>query len=271
LLSAQEMNEPNFNYHSDDFSLDSTEAYKLLIQLYADSFAFAIVHDNVLLMYEDGHPLAELTEPDQLEDILSANYKQVITGLPATGFTLVPDNVYHETSPELIAGLLNVGSNEKAITQQLDSENYIIYKTLSNLFNLSTVPGHETTVFADKGWITAVAGSNPSDDTIYADIQGRKVSLLHYRYGRLRYYNSFGFDTMDELAYFACLVANKLSIQPKSSRLCLSGDIDPDGSAINRLREFFKEVETTDLQLLQLPRQMPPHAVLHLVALSLCG
>src|ERR1700754_4851177 len=123
------MSEYNYNYHDDSFSLDEADSYTLLIQIDKISFSYAITYQDKLIACADMHPLDELSNPQELLDLLSAKYKQVVIGLPANGFTLVPESLFRQDHVTSFARFLDVKSNEKVSAQQLDGENIIIYKT----------------------------------------------------------------------------------------------------------------------------------------------
>ncbi|RYE17027.1 MAG: DUF3822 family protein [Sphingobacteriales bacterium] len=264
------MNEPVYNYKDGNFSLDQAGSYILLLQVNTNSFAYAVTHNNKLLAWGNA-AIDELLNPVELKDLLSAGYQKVITGLPATGFTLIPETIYSDDHIKDFARYLNVQADESVFVQQLDSENRIIYKVAANPAEAGDVFGLENTVFGVKGWIKAVAGSNPSDDTLYADISGNRVFFLYYTYGKLRYFNRFEFTNADELAYYAALVTDQLKLQPKRTSICLSGEVDKDDENTGRLAQFFAEVDTTNLTILQLPGTVAPHHILSLAALALCG
>ncbi|MEO6499879.1 MAG: DUF3822 family protein, partial [Mucilaginibacter sp.] len=230
----------------------------------------AITHNNKLLVWGNA-PIDELLNPVELRELLSAGYSKVITGLPATGFTLIPENIYSDEQVKNFARFLNVQADESVFVQQLDSENRIVYKVATNPAEAGDVFGLENTVFGAKGWIKAVAGSNPSDDTLYADISGNRVFFLYYSYGKLRYFNRFEFNNTDELSYYAVLVTDQLKMQPKRTSICLSGELEKGDANTTRLAEFFAGVDSTNLSILQLPNEVEPHHILSLAALALCG
>lgn len=266
------MNEPNYKYTNNAFSLSDADSYVLLIQIYSNSFSYAVTQNDTLLAWGSQVSLSELQSPDELRDMLLADYKKVIVGLPSTGFTLIPEALYSDTQVHEFARFLNVGEGEKVFVQQLDNENRVVYKVAAKIADAAeALFGLENTVFGLKGWVKAIAGNNPADDTIYAEIQADTVTLLYYNYGRLRYLNSFKFTNADELAYYSTLVADQLKMQPNSMVVCLSGEAGSDDESTKRLSEFFSGTENTNLQILQVPETFASHQILSLAALNLCG
>lgn len=265
------MNEPVYTYINDDINLQQAGIYTLLLKLNTSTFAYAVAQNNKLFGWEAVNSFDELINPSEVAEVVNAQYKQVIVGLPAAAYTLIPESLYSDDYLNDFAKYLDVQPYESVFVQQLDSENRVLYKVTAEVVNAAKKFGLENTVFGLKGWVKAIAGSNPSDDTLYADISGSKVSFLYYNYGKLRFLNTFDFYTPDELSYYATFVTEQLKMQPKKTRVCLSGEISRNDTEFKRLANFFHEVETTNLNLLQLPGEVEPHHILSVAALILCG
>ena len=90
------MDDHNNNYTDNSFNLYQAYSYSLLLQVDLTSFSYAFVHQNRLLVYAQNCDLDELAHPKQLSEILTATYRKVVIGLPATGFTLVPKSLFQE-------------------------------------------------------------------------------------------------------------------------------------------------------------------------------
>ncbi|AYL94983.1 DUF3822 family protein [Mucilaginibacter celer] len=265
------MSEHNYTYHDDSFSLDKTESYTLLIQVEANTFSYAISNNGHLIAWAENHPLDELSDPQELLDLLSARYHHVIIGLPAQNFTLVPTDLATAERLPNIARFLDVKADNRVLAQVLDEENIIVYKTPATAVNAAEDFGLRNTVFTSKGWLTAIAQNNPGNNNLYLNVENNKVEICHFALGKLRFYNAFDFTGDDELVYFAVLVAGELNLDARYTSLYISGDIDENDSKLTRLAEFFRKAEVNTLQVLQLPKEIVPHRVLSIAALSLCA
>lgn len=264
------MSEYNYNYHDDNFSLDEAHGYTLLIQIEKTSFSYAITDQDKLVACADMHPLDELSNPQELLDLLSASYKNVVIGLPASGFTLVPQTLYNHERVTDFARFLDVKAGEKISAQILDNDNTIVYKTDEAVINAAEEFGLRNTVFTSKGWITAIAQNSPADTDLFIHINNNIAEFTAFKAGKLRFYNRFEFQNNDELTYFTALVTQELNLQPADISAYLSGDVDAEDQSIARLAEFFGKVELNNLQVVQLPQEINSHKVLSLAALSLC-
>jgi hypothetical protein len=265
------MSEYNYNYHDDNFSLDEAERYNLLIQIDKATFSYAITDHDKLVACADMHPLDELTNPQELLDLLSAKYKQVVVGLPANGFTLVPQNLFSQDNVTDFARFLDVRSGEKVSAQPLDNTNTIIYKTDDAIINAAEEFGLRNSVFSSKGWITAIANNKPADQDLYLNLNGSTVEIVAFKNGKLRFYNRFEFQNNDELTYFTALVTNELGLQAADVHVYLNGDIDTGDKSLSQLADFFGQVQLNQLQVVQIPAEIHAHQILSLAALSLCA
>jgi len=264
------MSDHDNNYTDSSFNLYQAYSYTLLLQVEANAFSYAVVHQNRLLVSAQNCILDELAHPKQLSELLSATYKNVVIGLPASGLTLVPKRLFSENYAAEFARFLDVREDERVLVQALDDENHIIYKTPSALISAVEKFGLQNTVYTGQGWINAIAKNRPADSALYIDINTDWVQFLHFSLGSLRFYNAFEFKNEDELVYFTSFVAEELNLKPQQTTLILSGDINVDDKNMKRLSEFYPKIEINGLRTLELPGQVPSHKLLALAALILC-
>ncbi len=122
------MSAHNNIYRDNNFNPEKANSYTLLLKLNADSFSYAVVHQNSLLVFADKCALTDLDGPGQLFDLLPGDYKKVVIGLSATALTLVPDTLFNEEQVTNYARLLDVTETEIVFAQPLDHSNHIVYK-----------------------------------------------------------------------------------------------------------------------------------------------
>ena len=259
------------NYTDNTFNLHLAYSYTLLLQVESTSFNYAVVNDSHVLVSAQNCELQELFQPMALNDLLSATYKKVIIGMPASGLTLIPNSLFREERLSGFARFLDVKENEKVFAQPLDNINAIIYKTYAGLVSAVERFGLQNTVYAAKGWIKAIANSNPPNNNLYLQVSNNKVQLFYFSLKTLRFYNTFDFRSEDELAYFASFVSEELNLKPQNITLVISGDVAAGDKNLTRLAYFFPKIELNGLKVLELPGQIQSHKILALAALSLCG
>jgi hypothetical protein len=265
------MSDTENKYTDSSFNLYQAYSYTLLLQVELNAFSYAVVDKNRLLVLAQNCDLDELAYPKQLSELLSATYKKVIIGMPATGLTLVPDSLFNPDRVADIARFLDVKENEKVFAQTLDNQNVIIYKTAGHLVEAVEKFGLQNTVYTAQGWIKTIEKSDPPNNKLYVEIGKDTVHFLYFSGGSLRFYNVFEFKSEDELVYFTSFVAEELDLKPQQTTLVLSGDISVGDKNMNRLGDFYPKIEINGLQTLELPGQIPAHKLLALAALSLCG
>jgi hypothetical protein len=265
------MSEKITHYREENFSLYQVNGnYTLLLQLDSLTFSYAVVYQNRLMAWAADCDLNEFDDPSPAHDLLTYNYKTVVTGLPSTGFTLVPQALYNADHLAGFARFLDVKPSEKVFSQALDDSNYVIYKADSEMIAEAEKFGLDSVVFMAKGWIAAVAKNNPHPSHIYLNLDKKQVEILYFSGSKLRFYNTFHFNNTDELTYYAIYAAQQLGLEPQNLILILSGDIEMEDDNAKRLAEFFNGVELNNLQTLVLPPQVAAHQIMALAALSLC-
>jgi hypothetical protein len=265
------MSEQIYTYRNHSFNLDQAADYTLLIQIGTASFSYAITGNKQLLAWDTGCSLNELTNPKELFDELSATYKKIVVGLPANGFTLLPNKLFNKDNLPEYARLLDVKPDEKVLAQQLDDKNMIIYKADEQLAAAAQKFGWDNTVYLYKGWITAIAQNNPLATELYIHTEKDHAYFLNFKDGKLRFYNYFEFKNADDLVYYTSLVTNELGLDTQTARLKLSGGINWEDQHRSRLADFYKEVSFNYLLILDLPGEISSQQLLTLAALSLCG
>jgi hypothetical protein len=258
------------NYSDNSFNLYQAYSYSLLLQVEPNSFGYAFVSHNRLLVSAQNCEFDELANPKKLSEVLTATYRKVIVGLPATGLTLVPKSLFRADRVADMARLLDVKDSEKVFAQELDDENCIIYKTPAYVAAAVEKFGLQNTVYAAKGWLKAILKSRPYSDTIYLDLGTTHLQIAYFSGNILRFYNIFEFRSEEDLVYCTTLVTDELRLKPQATTLVLSGNIIPNDKNLKRLEDFFPRIELNNIKVIDLPGQLPPYKVLSLAALSLC-
>lgn len=264
------MGEQTYTFRDPSFNIDRSPYFTLLIQVNKDSFSYAITNGTELIAAGLNLNISELENPIAFADVLTATYKNTIVGLPADGFTLVPAQLFSKDQITNYARLLNVKPNERVLAQELDKNNFIIYKTDENTIASVQKFGLNNFVYLDKGWITAVAQSEPSNQDIYIQAENSKANILYFKDGNIRFYNSFACNNTDDLIYYTSLVVDEIDLDANAIEIKLSSSSSADKYQ-TQLARFFKNVVTFDPQILELPSEIASQHILTLAALSLCG
>jgi hypothetical protein len=264
------MSEQTYTYRDSTFNPDQAYYYDLLLLVEANSFSYAISYNKQMLVYNANCLLSELTDPEQFQEILSAKYKKTIIALPSTGFSLVPSSLFDESRIADFSHLLDVKNNEKVLAQVLDSKNHIVYKVNEQLLAAVNQLENKNIVFAAKGWINAIVQNNSLNDQLFVNVGSKKIELLYFKEAAIRFYNAFEYNNEDDVTYYTALVAKELDLQPESTSIVISGNINIDDQYCVKLSEFFGEILLNAIKPLELPAEISSHQILSLAALTLC-
>lgn len=261
-----------YNYRDPDIGIyQVNDQYTLLLQVYPESVSYAVVHNNKLIAWCEDCNHKILSEPGQSHEFLNYDYKNVVIGLPSTGFTLVPNALYDADKASSIARFLDVKPREKVFTQSFDNENHIVFKASEEVTKKAEKFDLQNAVHIAKGWIKAIESNNPQSYNLYLNFDKSLVEVAWFAENKLRFYNTFTFHNPDELVYYVGLVAKELNLPQRTTNLVISGDINADDKNATRLAGFFNGVDESNLKLIALPATIFPHQVLSLTALSLCA
>ncbi|MFD0750006.1 DUF3822 family protein [Mucilaginibacter calamicampi] len=263
------MGEINYTYRHKDFDLNLAYYYTMVLQVNSTLFTYAVFYNDRLMALAENCILEELVEPTEMVNELLANFKDVVVGVDAEAFTIVPAELYSTDKVAGYARFFDVKEDEKVLAQQLDDDNFIIYKIKAVVFEAIGKFNLDRCVHSSRGWINVIANTNPAYNTIYINIEEGVAELLRFKNGKLRLYNTFEYKTADDLAYAVSVVFKQMGVLQREVHLYLSG------AAVNReyrarLSEFFPVVDINKLKIAKLPEELNSGQLLKLSALLLC-
>jgi len=263
------MGEINYTYQNEDFNLSLAYYYTMVLQVNSTSFTYAVFYDSKLMALAEHCSLEELINPVGMADELFANFKDIVVGVDAEVFTLVPIELYSTDNVAGYARFLDVKQDDKVLAQQLDADNFIIYKITAAVFEAIEKFDLSRCVYSSKGWVNAIANSGPAYNTIYVNIEEERAELLRFRNGKIRLYNTFEYKTADDLTYAVSIVFKETGVLQREVQLSLSGNaLNQEYKA--RLAEFFPVTDLNTIKILQLPEELNSAQLLKLSALLLC-
>ncbi len=264
------MNEINYTFRHDDFNLTQAYYYTLVLQVTGIDFTYAVFYEDRLMALAPNCDLKELENPTVMADEIFASFKDVVVGIDADAFTLVPFELYQRERVAEYARFLDVKADERIFAQQLNAQNFIVYKTSAYVATTIEKFDYARCVYSGKGWINAIADNTESNNTIYINLEQGKAEMLYLNNGKIRLYNIFEFNTADDLAYSVSLVFREAGVNQKDVNLSISGSSTEIDVYKARLAEFFPNTETNTLKLAQLPQELNSGQLLKLSALLLC-
>lgn len=262
------MSDYPFTYRDNGFSLNSVYNATLFLKLGKGGLSFLIASQGRLLAWKDACPLTAIVEDTGLGEILAAPFKEVRIGLFPEALTLIPAELFTTEKTGEYARYLDVKPGNKVFSAKMDSNNQLIYKINTLAFEALTskISLKGATIPADRGWLAAITKTAPADNSLYADVNEGQVSMINFNGGKLRFYNVFDAQGIDDLLYYCLFTASQLNLEPNEATLVVSGkctDADMD-----KLRQFFRSVRYNDAQTVQIDSSVQPHQILSLATLA---
>lgn len=261
------MAEYSFTYRNNSLDLSRAHDTELFIKAGRATFSFLIISKGILLAWKDNCAISELSDSYELAHIMASGFKQVTIGIAPEALTLVPSTIFANENVGDYARFLDIMPDDRVFAAKLDADNQLVYKTdytflnfLVSKFNL------QATIPADRGWIAAIAKTEPANYAIFVDITGDQIAVTNFKNGALRFYNCFKAEDVNDIIYYCLFVAQRLEIQPEYSQLIISGHIA--AKDFEKLSEFFRTVKYNDLKVFDLPAGVPSHQILSLAALA---
>jgi len=214
------------------------------------------------------------------EKILHLPYKETILGVSLEPPMLAP-GTSHQDHDLLSAFQLTLAQKDESsimLTEDVDLN-------LSYLFNinneLSTIlksffPNSQI-IHGSSGLIRyyMLLSNKTKNNLVSFNISPPGLSITVMHLGRLKFHNEYKIADANDLVYYVMLVNNKLLLKPNSTTYFVSGHIDLDGSYMQQLQRYIKDIQTPDLQeIITFSDQSLPwskHYFFDLFSLYLCA
>ncbi|MFD1257006.1 DUF3822 family protein [Mucilaginibacter terrae] len=266
------MNDTLYHYIDPDFNHTQVGNYTLLLLLSSDNFSLAVMHRQKLMVWRKTAPLAEFTQPGEVQEVLNFAYREVITGLVSPNFTLIPQSLFEEDGVSDVARYLDVQPTDHIFVQPLDADNQVIFKTVEAIITAASRFDLNNALFGATGWIKAIAANQPSAYHLYLNLNDHRFEVAYFKHGKLYLYNTFEFTHEDELAYYTVFVSQQLKLDMSTITVVLGGNIATGDKRYHTiLGDIFKTVELNTLTVAHIPESLPQHQLLSLTALQLCA
>jgi hypothetical protein len=266
------MNDTLYHYIDPGFSHTQVGNYTLLLLLSANAFSLAVMHKQKLMVWRKTAPLAEFTQPGEVQEVLGFSYHEVITGLQSSHFTLVPQSLFEQDSVANVARYLDVNPTDRVFAQTLDADNYVVFKTGEAITTAAARFDLDKVCFGATGWIQAIAANQPSASHLYLNLNSDRFEVAYFKQSKLHLYNTFEFTHEDELAYYTVFACQQLKLDMSATTVVLSGNIATNDNRYQAiLGDIFKAVELNSIVVTEIPETLPKHQLLSLTALSLCA
>ena len=270
------------------FDLSRTINYILTIRFIPNGFCFIVFnrHDKKILYF------AEITEkgkdPKQLlketvvnNAILRSPFEETFCVWDTPQYTLLPCAVFDEKNIEQYWKL----NFEESDTQHLSF--FSDRLKLPDVINIYAVPMEFVTLlkelfssiqFINQQSIQIIdslfENKKENNSQIYIQVNQDFFDALILQKGKIILANSYPFQNKDEFLYFSINLFEQLQLDPYSTEIILSGEIDEEDEKTITLRRYIRTVNfktiATDVSGLNLKKLPDPERYVNLFNLPLC-
>jgi hypothetical protein len=287
-----------------DPGLDKTNVfdYELAVRLSAESLSYAILDKNTnkFLHIEtweqafvkrkpyiagDKEP-ADMGRIRQLLDgdlnWLTGNFSHKRIILDQGKSTLVPNALFKEEDKETIYNFNVAGGPYPAEVlghDKLVSFNaYVVYHIPEDMRRLvEQYFSTAQTIHYSSALIQPIYLKNmnrENDQLLYVNVAASRVDIMRIKGKKLDYFNSFRYNTSEDLIYFIIFVVEQLGLNPESADLMMMGEVDKHSSITDLVMKYIRNVSfakrNDEFRYSFVFDQLPGHYYFNLLNASLC-
>ena len=253
------------------FRPDATTDYELSILTGVDSFAYIIrdrLHNQLLAYHRaDLAPVAAVDWPARLGDLVAADvrlreltYGSVQLGWDTATFTLVPDALFAAGRARSYLEPLTVVGLEDEVRHEAHQSlgSHLVYGARRDdlAAAAATLAAPRIQHYAG-GLLTAWAARSRrlQHGAVSCSVRGRRLLLAGHRNGKLSYYNTFHWESLQDAVYYLLLAYTQAGLLPTRSALYLSGEISTSDELYY---QFYRYVEDIRFSAYPVPPAVGP-------------
>lgn len=112
------------------------------------------------------------------------------------------------------------------------------------------------------------------DQLLYINVSGSRVDILRLKGKKLDYFNSFRFNTAEDMMYYVIFVVEQLGMNPENIEVVMIGEVDRHSSLTDLVMKYVRNVSfvqrNDDFRYSFVFDQLPGHYYFNLLNASLC-
>jgi len=245
------MSELQIEFIDDNFTVEKSEEYQLLIKQDKLIYQMAILDDEnhllLLLSWQKD------TNEDRIQHLLNLSYKSKKIALNSKNILLIPNELYDIDQEINYLNLLYLSrTTNTLLTDHLTS------LSASLLYGL---PTSEIETIQTQFPATQLHSRNTAllcawklfskEETFFAiNFNGEQTDFCYFANGSLMYYHTHPSQHADELNYFFLAIVQEQKIDLSGTPLYLSGKINEQHAFYKRLGKYSKQMQFMDLSSL---------------------
>jgi hypothetical protein len=189
--------------------------------------------------------------------------------------TLIPEEVYHKADNEKYINLLfaDVYSGKYNAMHLPSLGNYLVYKIPSSTENLYNELFPGAVFYHSTGFLLNTLGrisAKQKNILVHTHFLKNHFEMAMFSNGKLLFYNSFEFQTSEEIAYYILFALKQWKIETKE--IMVSGLMNPNSDELYWLKKYIPKIVGFPLDaLLPYPASIEaPLSYINLLSQELC-
>jgi len=239
-----------------------------------ESFAFEGIND-----LNDLCPFLDETVREKM--LLTGSYQRISFALNSADTTLVPADLFSYTEKNTYLNFNTYSDQESEV--RVDKLNnlsafalYALPKQLLNkinfLFPACRIRHISTNLIENILYMVRYGRVSPQ---LVLHVQKGNFQILHFKDENLSFYNSYRYQTWDDLFYYLFFVLEQLGIEAEKIDLMLFGEVSIESEFYNKVKLYFKSFSfgpRSDLyKYSESFDDIPHHYFYNLLSLNACG
>ncbi|MFL5752912.1 MAG: DUF3822 family protein [Bacteroidia bacterium] len=276
------------NCVKEDFSFRNSEQLSLVIEAGIDGFSYLLIDPKnsellALQAYtfqamDNTGLLANLKELESRLELFRHGYKQVLVTWRDSLFTLVPNALFKSEQKDIFLKFNHILSPEDQVMADeiriADSRCVYSLSREVKLFFDKHFPNHKLKHFSTVHIEDSFSQPDRKGKRVVISIGQSLVNIAITDKG-LNFYNSFSYQSSEDLLYFILLSMEQNQCDPVLSEVFICGEIE-SGSGVHKiLKQYIKQLHflVSDKRIIRSEKfnTLPHHFYYHLVNRILCA
>ena len=247
---------PSVKREKIDPSIESAlpENCTMSILFQEDGLIFSILRNDlkkfIVLGEYEIRPNAQIDSLFNFKEQLQGNFAHSAIGYQTSHFTIVPAPLFKTDRAIEYANFQFDKREGKVIYDVLSTHGLVVvyaipqlaYNTIAAYFPDARV--HHAASYTISHYLNLY--KNKPGEHLHAQIWRNRIELIAIKNGKLLLYNTFSFETKEDLLYFVLNIYEQLGLNPESVPLKISGEIEKGNPVWELLLAYIRFVETED-------------------------
>lgn len=172
--------------------------------------------------------------------IFNLQYEKIIIAIDAESFILVPTSFNEEQKSTAWQKFQNKANKDEVVLSQVIDNESVVYSISKNIYDiLDNHFENKEFIFGDFGLIQF---SRKNEEKVVAQIYGNAISIAFHDNEKLRYYNRFKCQDVNDFLYYILLAFKTLELDPHINQLYIGGLIEQEAPLYKEIWGFIENI-----------------------------